>query len=98
MVDTTNLTERTWLSISGHFHSDALHVTERFTLVDANTILYETTLTDPKVYRQPWTMAMPIIRFEKGHEVWEEPCIESDHDLPDLLREHKLWLGIDPPK
>jgi hypothetical protein len=98
VVDTTNLTERTWLSISGHFHSDALHVTERFTLVDANTILYETTLTDPKVFRQPWTMAMPIVRFEKGHEVWEEPCIESDHDLPDLVREHKIWLGLDPPR
>ena len=98
VVDTTNLTDRTWLSISGHFHSEQLHVTERFTLVDADTILYETTLVDPKVYRQPWTMAMPIVRFEKGHEVWEEPCFESDHDLPDLLREHKLWLGLNPPR
>ena len=97
VVDTTNLTDRTWLSISGHFHSDALRVAERFTLVDADTILYETTLTDPKVYRQPWTMAMPLVRFEKGHEVWEEPCFESDHDLPYLLREHKLWIGLNPP-
>lgn len=98
VVDTTNLTDRTWLSISGHFHSDVLRVTERFTLVDADTILYETTLVDPNVFRQPWTMAMPIIRFEKGHEVWEEPCIESDHDLPELVREHKIWLGLDPPR
>jgi hypothetical protein len=85
------------LSISGHFHSDALRVAERFTLVDADTILYETTLTDPKVFRQPWTMAMPLVRFEKGHEVWEEPCFESDHDLPYLLREYKLWIGLNPP-
>jgi hypothetical protein len=98
VVDTTNLTDRTWLSISGHFHSEALHVTERFTLVDADTILYETTLVDPKVFRQPWTMAMPLVRFEKGHEVWEEPCFESDHDLPFLLMEHKLWLGLNPPR
>jgi hypothetical protein len=98
VVDTTNLTDRTWLSISGHFHSEALHVTERFTLVDADTILYETTLVDPKAFRQPWTMAMPLVRFEKGHEVWEEPCFESDHDLPFLLREHKLWLGLNPPR
>jgi hypothetical protein len=97
VVDTTNLTDRTWLSISGHFHSEALHVTERFTLVDADTILYETTLVDPKVFRQPMTMAMPLVRFEKGHEVWEEPCFESDHDLPFLLMEHKLWLGLNPP-
>ncbi len=98
VVDTTNLTDRTWLSISGHFHSEALHDTERFTLVDADTILYETTLVDPKVFRQPWTMAMPLVRFEKGHEVWEEPCFESDHDLPFLLMEHKLWLGLNPPR
>jgi len=94
VVDTTNLTDSTWLSISGHFHSDALHVTERFTLVDANTILYETTLTDPKVFRQPWTMAMPIIRFEQGHEVLEEPCFETDRDLPVMLQDHKLWIGL----
>jgi hypothetical protein len=94
VVDTTNLTDSTWLSISGHFHSDALHVTERFTLVDANTILYETTLTDPKVFRQPWTMAMPIIRFEQGHEVLEEPCFETDRDLPVMLQDHKIWIGI----
>jgi hypothetical protein len=94
VVDTTNLTDSTWLSISGHFHSDALRVTERFTLVDANTILYETTLTDPKVFRQPWTMAMPIIRFEQGHEVLEEPCFETDRDLPVMLQEHKIWIGL----
>jgi hypothetical protein len=98
VVDTTNLTDRTWLSISGHFHSEALHVTERFTLIDPDVILYETTLVDPKVFRQPWTMAMPLVRFEKGHEVWEEPCFESDHDLPFLLMEHKLWLGLNPPR
>ena len=98
VVDTTNLTDRTWLSISGHFHSDALRVAERFTLIDADTILYETTLTDPKVFRQPWTMAMPLIRFEKGHEVLEEPCIETDHDLPIMLQDHKIWLGLDLPK
>ena len=98
VVDTTNLTDSTWLSISGHFHSDALHVTERFTLVDANTILYETTLTDPKVFRQPWTMAMPIIRFEQGHEVLEEPCFETDRDLPVMLQDHKIWIGLPPAK
>ena len=97
VVDTTNLTDSTWLSISGHFHSDALHVTERFTLVDANTILYETTLTDPKVFRQPWTMAMPIIRFEQGHEVLEEPCFETDRDLPVMLQDHKIWIGLPRP-
>ncbi len=51
-----------------------------------------------KANRQPWTMAMPLVRFEKGHEVWEEPCFESDNELPFLLQEHKLWLGLEPPR
>ena len=99
VVDTTNLTDRTWLSISGEFHSDALHVTERFTLVDADTILYETTLVDPKAYTQPWTMAFPLMRMEKGHEVWEEACLEGDRDLQHLIDAgHKIWFGLEASK
>jgi len=99
VVDTTNLTDRTWLTISGHFHSDALHVTERFTLIDANTILYETTLVDPKVFTQPWTMAFPLMRMEKGHEVLEEACLEGNVDLPHIREAgYGIWLGPEAPK
>lgn len=99
VVDTTNLTDRTWLDIVGDFHSEALHVTERFTLVDRDTILYETTLTDPKVFTSPWTMALPLTRMPKGHEVMEEACYEGDHDLPHMLDAgYKIYLGLNPPK
>ena len=98
VVDTTNLTDRTWLDITGDFHSDALHVTERFTLVDPDTIFFETTLEDRKVFTRPWTMAFPLVRAEQGHEVMEEACFEGDHDIPHMLEHYKIYLGLNPPK
>jgi len=98
VVDTANLTDRTWLDIVGDFHSDALHVVERFTLLDADTIFYETTLDDPNVFTRPWTMAFPLVRMEKGHEVMEEACFEGDHDIPHLLEAYKIYLGPHSPR
>lgn len=94
VVETKNLTGKTWLDIRGSFHSDALTVRERFTLLDRDTILYEATLTDPKVYSRPFTMAMPLVRLEPGHEVMEEACYEGDQDLPGMLRAgYKIYFG-----
>jgi hypothetical protein len=82
-VDTTNQNEN-WLDFIGDFHSDALHVTERFTIVDADTIRYEATLDDPKVYTRPWTMRLILVREkEAGFELFEEACYEENNvDLP----------------
>ena len=57
VVDVTNHTDRTWFDVIGTFHSDALHVVERYTFVDSATIHYEATITDPTVFTRPWTMA-----------------------------------------
>jgi hypothetical protein len=72
------------LDFVGDFHSDALHVTERFTIVDADTVRYEATLDDPKVYVRPWTMRLLLVREkEPGFEILEEACYEENHvDLP----------------
>ena len=72
------------------------HVIERFTLFDPDTILFETTLEDRKVFTRPWTMAFPLVRMEQGHEVMEEACFEGDHDIPKLLKTYKLYLGLNP--
>jgi hypothetical protein len=82
-VDTTNQ-KANWLDFVGDFHSDALQVTERFTIVDADTIRYEATLNDPKVYTRPWTMRLLLVREkETGFEILEEACYEENHvDLP----------------
>ena len=95
VVDVTNLTDKTWFDHAGNFHSDALHVVEGVTLVDANTIQYEVTLDDPKVYTRPWKIAFPLRRMEQGHEVWEEPCHEANEDLIHMRNLGlKTYVGI----
>jgi hypothetical protein len=62
VVDVTSFNDRTWFDMVGNFHSEALRVVERYTLVDNNTIDYEVRIEDPKVFTRPWTMKMPIHR------------------------------------
>ena len=62
VVDVTDLIDQTWLDRAGDFHSDALHVTERFSFIDRNTINYEATMEDPKVFSRPWKISMPVYR------------------------------------
>ena len=50
VVDVTNQNDKTWFDMAGNFHSDAVHVIERYTPVDANTIAYEATIEDPKTF------------------------------------------------
>lgn len=78
-VDTTNQNGK-WLDFIGDFHSDALRVAERFTIVDADTIRYEATLDDPKVYTRPWTIRLILVREkDPAFELFEEACYEENH-------------------
>jgi hypothetical protein len=88
VVDTTNQSTKTWFDTSGNFKTDALHVTEKFIPQDANTIVYEATITDPTIYTQPWTVRWNIGRnrqttMSDGHpyEQMEFGCIEGNEDL-----------------
>ena len=79
VVDTTNLNDKTWFDKVGSFHSDALRVVERFTFVDANTIRYQATIDDPKVFTRPWTLALTFAaNRENGYELFEEACYEGE--------------------
>ena len=57
-----SLNDRTGLDRTGTFHSDALRVTERYTMTDAKTIRYEATLEDPTVFERPWTLRLTLSR------------------------------------
>jgi hypothetical protein len=59
-----------------NFTSDALHVVERYTLAGPNTLLYEATIEDPKVFTRPWKMSFPLYRrLEKNAQVLEFRCV-----------------------
>ncbi len=62
VVDVAHLNADTWFDRTGNFHSQALHVVERYSRMDADHINYETTIDDPKVFTRPWTMRMILYR------------------------------------
>ena len=62
VVDTKGFNDLSWFDRAGNFHSDALHVVERFTPRSAETITYEVTIEDPKVFSRPWKMSMPLVQ------------------------------------
>ena len=75
VVDVKDLTGQTWFDRTGNFHSEALHVIERYTPLGANNINYEVTLEDPKVFTRPWKMSMPLYRrMDKGMRILENEC------------------------
>ena len=80
VVDTTNFNGKAWLNEAGEITSHALHVVERFTPANADTIMYRATLTDPLVYTRPWTIQVQFNRDADG-EILEVACHEDHQDL-----------------
>ena len=79
VVDTTNFTNKTRYNGSG----EQLHVVERFTKTDANTILYRFTVEDPTTWTKPWTVAYPIVKTDGP--IYEFACHEGNYGLRDIL-------------
>jgi len=76
VVDVTNFNDQTWFDHAGNYHSDALHVVERYTLVNPDRIMYEATIEDPKVFTRPWKISMPLYRrAEKNVKLLEYECV-----------------------
>jgi hypothetical protein len=82
VVDVTNQNENTWFDHAGNFHSDAIHVVERYTPRSADTLTYEATIDDPKVFSRPWKISMPLYRrAEKTVKLLEYRCPEFAEEL-----------------
>ena len=62
VVDVVYFTDQTWFDRAGNFHSDALHLVERFTAAGPDHINYEVTVEDPNVFTRPWTMRTVLYR------------------------------------
>ena len=80
VVETTNFTNKASLQGS----DENLHVTERFTRVDANTILYNFTIDDPTTFLSPWTGELPFVATPGP--VYEYACHEDNRALENILR------------
>jgi hypothetical protein len=91
VVETTSQVGHTWFDVEGHIHSDQLHVVERWTPVNANSITYEAIVTDPVALTQPMKVANtftrnltvpPVFRTRPtGYEQIETACVEGERDL-----------------
>jgi hypothetical protein len=98
VVDVTNFNGKNWFDRAGNFHSDALHLVERFTRITPDAIRYEVTIEDPKVFTRPWKISMPLYRrLEPNIELLEYRCIEFVEEfLYGNLRKQQLvkrWEG-----
>jgi hypothetical protein len=92
VVDITNYNGKGWMGTSGSQgrlkgipQSEALHVVERFTRTDENTILYEVRVEDPEEYTQPWKVAIPLVR-DAEYKLYEYACHEGNQAVANILR------------
>ncbi|MBI2186142.1 MAG: hypothetical protein HYU37_03330 [Acidobacteria bacterium] len=85
VIETRNQNGRAWIDQKGRFVSDGAVVTERFTMFDRNSLLWEITIDDPLVYTRPFTMAAGLRRNQRPTpELWEEACYEGESSAEDM--------------
>jgi hypothetical protein len=98
VVDVTYFNDATWFDRAGNFHSDALHLVERFTPITRDAIRYDVTIEDPNVFTRPWKISMPLYRrLESNAQLLEYNCIDFVEEfLYGNLRKQPLvkhWEG-----
>src|SRR5262245_9929029 len=82
VVDVTGQREETWFDRAGDYHSDALHVVERYTPVSPYHMVYEATIEDPNVFTRPWKISFPLYRrMEKNVQLLEFKCVPFTEEL-----------------
>ncbi len=82
VVSITGQNDQTWFDRSGNYHSAALKVTERYTLLNAHVMEYEATIEDPNVFSKPWTIRMPIYRrVGADARLQQFKCVEFVEEL-----------------
>ena len=91
VIETTNFTGKTSIGSNGVAYngqggrnSEALHLVERLTRVDENTLNYQVTIDDPTIWTRPWTMLIQLKRDDK-YQFLEYACHEGNYALKDIL-------------
>ncbi len=82
VVDSTGFVPWTWFDRAGNYHSDALHVIERYTPVSPYHVMYEATIDDPMVFTRAWKMSFPLYRrMEKNVQLLDFNCVEFVEEM-----------------
>ena len=82
VVDVTSFVDQTWFDRAGNFHSEGLHVVERYTAISPDALMYEATIEDPKVFTRPWKISLPLYRrLDHNMQLLEFKCVEFAEEL-----------------
>ncbi|MBV9507617.1 MAG: hypothetical protein JO323_21695 [Acidobacteriia bacterium] len=82
VVDVTSFNDQTWFDRSGNFHSDKLHVVERYRRTSPDILAYEAFIEDPEVFTRPWKISMALYRRqEKNAQLLDFKCVEFVEEL-----------------
>ncbi|HEY1240053.1 MAG TPA: hypothetical protein VGF16_05825 [Bryobacteraceae bacterium] len=84
VVDTVGFNDRTWLDAAGHMHGEKLHVIEKFSRPDSDTLRLEAMIDDPDYYTKPWTV-VTTSTWAPGQELLEYICQENNRDIQHLV-------------
>ncbi len=82
VIDVTGFNDSTWFDRAGNFHSDQLHVVERYSRSAPDVLSYEATIEDPQTFTRPWKISMPLYRrLEKNAQIMDFKCVEFVEEL-----------------
>jgi hypothetical protein len=98
VVEVGDHNDKTWFDAAGNFHSNALRLTERYSMLDADTIRYEVTIEDPEVFTRPWKISMPLHRHKDLDRIFEYQCqAEAEETNGAFERDTRTWYPAPLP-
>jgi hypothetical protein len=82
VIDVTAQMEDSWLDSAGNFHGPSMRVSERYTPMGANVLMYEATITDPATFTRPWKISLPLYRrLDRNMQLLDFKCVEFVEEL-----------------
>lgn len=82
VIEVNGFNDQTWFDRAGNHHTEALKVTERYSLQGDNVLNYEALIEDPKTFSRPWRIRMPLYRrLEPNVQLLEFKCVEFSEEL-----------------
>ena len=92
VIEANGFHDQSWFDRAGNHHSEALKVTERYTMTDADHIQYEATIEDPKTFTRPWKISMPLYRVKNMERILEYQCQAEAEEANGLFeRDPRTW-------